>query len=188
MATAHQELQTLWAEAYDAWKDVPGHSTPTVYFCPEAASSVPPEGLADIPKVAVGSVIYALTSWNPMGQPAPMEANQATYKQLSHDLKALNPRHVMPSFGFNATGYRENGFCVVFDETDLPQAKDEILAVAAQYGQGAIYEFRFVANDPKRLLRRTVPVLIPDVEADVAVVVCPRPSVAFADPDLYFDA
>jgi len=24
------------------------------------------------------------TSWNPMGQPAPMEANQATYKQLSH--------------------------------------------------------------------------------------------------------
>jgi len=77
MATAHQELQTLWAEAYDAWKDVPGHSTPTVYFCPEAASSVPPEGLAD--KIVCATTKTCLSSFS--SQPP---ENSTLVKHVSH--------------------------------------------------------------------------------------------------------
>ena len=186
------ELQQLWAGFYDGWKDVPG-LTPgtTMFMVPTSAGD--PAAPADptrpeMPEAVRGAVLFSLTSWNPLGQTAPMEANLQSYPNLLADLRGLRPRALWRSFGFDAAGNRENGCTVAFPAAEAAAARPRVRAVAERYGQGAVYEFAEVPGDATRLLRRTVPVLVPETEADVFVEICDRPELPMADPDLYFGA
>jgi len=143
--------------------------------------------LPDLPEVVNGNVLFGLTSWNPKGQDVPLEQNLASYQAIEKDLRALSPAHMWQSFGFDASGYRENGFTLAFPEGDAAAARAGVVSIAEKYGQGAIYEFRVVAGEPWRIVRSTVPVLVDGVDADVVMVACRKPDLPNADPDLYFE-
>jgi len=185
MAKTEAELKALWAEAYDAWKSVPGHQGDTLYLMPEPPGASG-QSFPEIPEVIHGMVLFGLTSWNPMGQDAPLADNLESYKAIEADLHALSPRHMWQSFGFDASGYRENGFTVAFPVEDAAAARQSVVAVAKKFGQGAVYEFRAMPPGSGRVVRSTVAALVEGVDADVTMVVCPRPALPAADPTLHF--
>lgn len=152
----------------------------------------PPGGFPDPPEAVRGAVLFGLTSWNPLGQEAPLEENLKSYRSLRADLQGLEPRPraMWESFGFDASGYRENGFTVAFDEEVAAAARKAVVAVANKYRQGAVYEFRLGPPGSGRLVRSTVPALLQEVGADTVMVVCPsKPDLGPpSDPDLHFEA
>ena len=184
------DLKELWADAYDAWRNVPGHPEKTVYLMPEpsnkallANKEIPP-----LPEAVRGAVLFGLTSWNPGGQDAPMEQNLSSYRSIQADLLALKPSCMWQSFGFDLQGYRENGFTVAFPAEAAESSRSAVVEIAKKYGQGAIYEFR--AAEPiseGRIVRSTVPALLQEVDADVTMIACSKPDTSGADPDLHFE-
>jgi len=183
------DLKALWAGAYEAWRHVPGHPEKVVCLIPEEAALAqggPPLDAA-LPAAVHNNVLFGLTSWNPMGEDAPMEQNLASYPALLADLRALQPAHIWQSYGFDSSGYRENGFTVAFPADRAAAAREATVEVAKKYGQGAVYELTSLPGDPSRILRRTVPALVPDVDADVVMARCALPEhIPGADPDLHF--
>eukprot|EP00873_Tetraselmis_striata_P026338 jgi/Tetstr1/446602/TSEL_034126.t1 len=165
------DLKALWAGAYEAWRHVPGHPEKVVCLIPEEAALAqggPPLDAA-LPAAVHNNVLFGLTSWNPMGEDAPMEQNLASYPALLADLRALQPAHIWQSYGFDSSGYRENGFTVAFPADRAAAAREATVEVAKKYGQGAVYELTPLPGDSSRILRRTVPALVPDVDADVVM-------------------
>jgi SAM-dependent methyltransferase len=102
-----------------------------------------------------------------------MKANEALEKEL-FDLAGANASVVWwRGFGFSEL-WHEKGFIVSAD-------RKAVRSLAEKYGQGAVYEYIFT-EESGVVLRKTVPVLIADVEADVRVVTCSRPSCSTSNP------
>jgi hypothetical protein len=196
-----KDLQTLWADAYDAWLDVPGEPRPSVVYARPAvpdprvdASDDPAREAAGtaFPAIVTTSRSFALTGFNPMGTKTAMAKNKMANEALREDLASLErpkPRAVWASFGF-AHDWREDGFVVAFHEADdVAEARAAIVELAVKYDQGAVYEYAPAPNDPTRLTRKTVPAAMSaGVEADVALERCGKPELALANREVEDDA
>ena len=190
-----KDLQTLWADAYDAWLDVPGEPLPSVVYarpvvpdqCIDASDDPTRENAKTFPDIVTSSRSFALTGFNPLGTKTAMAKNRLANEALRDDLDALRrprPRAVWASFGF-AHDWREDGFVVAFDEADAAEGRAAIVELAMKYGQGAVYEYAPVPNDTARLTRKTVPAAMSaGVEADVALERCMKPELALASREV----
>ena len=195
-----KDLQTLWADAYDAWLDVPGEPHPSVVYArpvvPDRRVDEPRDGptredAKPFPAVVTSSRSFALTGFNPMGTKTAMAKNRLANAALRDDLDALRaprPRAVWASFGF-ARDWREDGFVVAFDEADAAEGRAAIVELAVKYDQGAVYEYAPVPNDATQILRKTVPAAMgAAVEADAALERCGKPELALANREVEDDA
>ena len=197
-----KDLQTLWADAYDAWLDVPGEPQPSVVYArpvvPELtrvhAGDLPAQSSRDaeaFPAIVTSSRSFALTGFNPMGTKTAMAKNKMANEALREDLASLErpkPRAVWASFGF-AHDWREDGFVVAFHETDVAEARAAIVELAVKYDQGAVYEYAPAPDDATRLTRKTVPAAMSaGVEADATLERCGKPELALANREVEDDA
>ena len=196
-----KDLQTLWADAYDAWLDVPGEPTPSVVYARPAVPNPRREDASDhparvtantaFPAIVTTSRLFALTGFNPMGTKTAMAKNRLANEALREDLASLvrpRPRAVWASFGF-ARDWREDGFVVAFHETDAAEARAAIVELAVKYDQGAVYEYAPTPEDATRLTRKTVPAAMSaGVEADAALERCGKPELALANREVEDDA
>ena len=195
-----KDLQTLWADAYDAWLDVPGEPRPSVVYARPAvpdprvdASDDPAREAAGtaFPAIVTTSRSFALTGFNPMGTKTAMAKNKMANEALREDLASLErpkPRAVWASFGF-AHDWREDGFVVAFHEADAAEARAAIVELAVKYDQGAVYEYAPVPNDATQILRKTVPAAMgAAVEADAALERCGKPELALASREVEDEA
>ena len=196
-----KDLQTLWADAYDAWLDVPGEPTPSVVYARPAVPNPRREDASDhparvtantaFPAIVTTSRSFALTGFNPMGTKTAMAKNRMANEALREDLASLErprPRAVWASFGF-ARDWREDGFVVAFHEADAAEARAAIVELAVKYDQGAVYEYAPTPDDATRLTRKTVPAAMSaGVEADAALERCGKPELALANREVEDDA
>lgn len=107
---------------------------------------------------------FALTAFDPPGVSRTREANAEANGALWHDIVALSPSAVWRGFGCDLKeGWREDGFIVRFD-ADLDAAKRLVLALAAKYDQGAIYEY--YATREGGLRRRTIGAKLADIDEE----------------------
>ncbi|EQC35863.1 hypothetical protein SDRG_06613 [Saprolegnia diclina VS20] len=176
-------LHAAWAASYDAWMGVPGHAG-VIYNRPGA----PSEGAMEYPDSVLASHLFAIMAWNPMGLRASDDDNDRTHKALITDIRSLPLAPgfwVAPFFGFSEN-WREPGFvvaCPVEDTGAVASTREAVLALAAKYQQGAIYEYTPVPQQRHVLLRKTVHCLSsPDVDADVFLVQTSRPDTPMAEP------
>jgi hypothetical protein len=115
-----------------------------------------------------------------MGEEKTWEENIVANALLEKELMDLDDKDscYWHSFGFGyETGshWQEHGFVVSCE-------RSKALSLAAKYRQGAVYEFILTPGSPVGM-RTTIPVLIADVEADVPVVTCHKPSLPTSEPD-----
>jgi hypothetical protein len=171
------------ATSYDAWLNVPNHAEPVVYLRPKETSdesSPTTTTCCKLPTIVQDHCMFALTGYNPMGQDRDLESNQKANIELKRELQQLTnpkPQHILDSFGF-AQDWREDGFVVAYKKTDEQAGQAAIIDLAKKYKQGAIYGFTTVMQDGEAvsLLRKTIPAAMSDVEADVLVVACKKPT------------
>lgn len=188
-------LQELWAAAFDAWINPAGvlQADEVVYMCPaDARASC---GLAaGTPAWLTASLalaerephrdwgLFGMTAANPMGTDQSPEENCRQNRRLEQDLVDLcaasgGASSWWRSFGF-APSWHEQGFTVA---AELAQ----IVLLARKFRQGAVYRYRRApqaASESAFLLRSTVPVCLPETEADVLTAPCCRPVWDTADP------
>ena len=124
-------------------------------------------------------------------------------KRQPATIKTTETREIVwwHSFGFGAS-FHEKGFAVSAERSLVDD-------LARKYQQGAIYEFRvtrtngITAGGKNRktqagehlpdamttmvtnvsIVRKTIPILVPDVEADIRMTRCHRPPLATSDPN-----
>ena len=196
---SEQALQALWSTSFDGWINVPHHPPGVVYLRPASKEEdVSSAVLLSSSSIKLPSVvkecqggIYALTAFNPFGQTVPMATNVAANQRLWSELQELEGlKYVWKSFGF-AKDWREDGFVVAFDDntTTARDAAKAVHALALKYQQGAIYEFVPIISSIEDgvvagFRRKTIPVAMENVEADVIVVPCSKPDIANAEVDV----
>lgn len=153
-----------------------------MYSCPQSSLVLKEESSEEWPSqvCALRWPVFALTASNPLGEEKTWAENQAANALLERDLQDLKGEDTCywHSFGFGyETGshWQEHGFVVSCE-------RSKALALAEKYRQGAVYEFILTAGNPVGF-RKTIPVLIADVEADVPVVPCRKPSLPTSEPD-----
>ena len=183
-------LQTLWAEAYDAWIDVPGELGNSVVYAKPFDENIgfddgsEQRKLEPFPSIVTSSVSFALTSFNRMGLHAELWKNRAANDKLQADLANLKnpePKTFWKSFGFSKD-WREDGFVVAFDLDDADEARAAIVTLARKYEQGAVYEYLPVEKETDVLARKTVPAAMgANVEADVFLLRCEKPNLSLAE-------
>lgn len=148
-------LQNIWAEAYDAWIDVPGETGTRVVYAQPVSREFGAGGRVDdhennsqpFPRILTSSVSFALTGFNKMGVHTSIETNKAANDALFGELRGLKspkPIATWRSFGFS-TDWREDGFVVAYAFEDGDVAREQIKRLAVKYEQGAIYEYAPVA-------------------------------------------
>ncbi|CAL1141631.1 unnamed protein product [Cladocopium goreaui] len=187
-------LQQIWADAFDAWIGPFGVGC-CIYMAPVEvtkgqtdAAPVPRTWMERWPNDELG--VFSLTATDPMGEKQSPEANAAGLAELERELQELcggaasqsgqingSGRNFWKSFGFNIKeGWREDGFTVVAEAA-------EVIRLARKYRQGAIYSFEL--SEGASIRRRTVPVCLPDTEADVVSAPCKTPDSVLADPNAW---
>jgi len=121
-------------------------------------------GERGIPAALAGGSVFALTAFDPPGVSRTREANAAQNTQLYHVLAAdisPKPAAAWPAFGVDTSdggdGWREDGFCLGWGETEAAAARAQVVKIAKSFGQGAIYEYYAVDG---ALRRRTVGALM----------------------------
>lgn len=192
------ELRILWAEAYEAWVAPPGVGGcdgGVLYLMPEPSQEAACQNhldqraagwLSDVhKKIGPGGRVLALTAFNPMGEDHPHDRNVRENDKLAADIESLCAAGGCTSwrsFGF-AEDWHEKGFCV-FAAEGGDGVEENVVALARKYKQGAIYRFYLSSDcDPPKLMRATVPAMLSETEAAVALVPTSRPPWPHADPD-----
>lgn len=121
---------------------------------------------------------FALTAFNPPGVSRTLEENTKANEQMWQVLRQLSPAPlaVHRAFGFNLhEDWREDGFCLTFPSSQVPQARQAILAIAAKFSQGAIFEYPPTGEDALEFTRLLVYVdaALPSTEARMKFIVPP---------------
>eukprot|EP00240_Pyramimonas_obovata_P003919 CAMPEP_0118938888 /NCGR_PEP_ID=MMETSP1169-20130426/27339_1 /TAXON_ID=36882 /ORGANISM="Pyramimonas obovata, Strain CCMP722" /LENGTH=360 /DNA_ID=CAMNT_0006882989 /DNA_START=589 /DNA_END=1667 /DNA_ORIENTATION=- len=179
------ELKTLWADSFDGWVGVPEADCEVMYMRPggcKEPSNAAGNSSFSFPPIVYTCRIFAITAWNPMGKDHQLSFNTSANSALEADLTSLPnpvPRALWRGFGFSSD-WREDGFVIAFEEEDADAGRDAMKQLATKYRQGAIYEYS-PGEDPAVLLRKTVGVLMQDVEADVWITRCTKPPIENAD-------
>mmetsp|Transcript_36825 Transcript_36825/g.41991 ORF Transcript_36825/g.41991 Transcript_36825/m.41991 type:complete len:192 (+) Transcript_36825:154-729(+) len=185
------ELSERWASSYDCWIDAPGTEEP-VYACPYQSAANDTQNAKESELTwpdATRNLLFPLfgfTASNPLGNEKSSFENENANKALKKDLQLLSSssEHVAwwNSFAFGPS-WQEKGFIISAE-------RSEVARLAKKYNQGAIYEFILDSKEDlsssfavaATALRKTIPVLIPDVEADIRIIRCQRPPFASSDP------
>ena len=188
-----RELGERWAESYDCWVNAPGSTHTPIYTRPQKNNTTTTTydddwGTNEWPRAVreLSLPIFGLTAANPRGEDWPDDRNRQANALLQQELEVLSNTAGSSSgnapcccwwngLGFGET-WQEKGFIVSCE-------RSKVLELATKYQQGAVYEFVFTEEEEAVVLRRTVPVLVPNVEADVRIVTCPRPPFATSDPE-----
>eukprot|EP01066_Platyproteum_vivax_P008878 Platyproteum_vivax@DN3838_c0_g1_i1.p1 len=175
-----KELCRVWAEAFDGYIRVPSRNTPnqflSFYMHPLTLGQTS-NCSCELPEILCDNVLYALSAFNPLAEERPFSDNEVANRKLYTDLVKLQhskifqvPPIVFCSFGFDLAGYREDGFNIAFQKHERRLGKETVVELAKKYEQGAIYEFE--ATNKYSMIRKTVPVLISDVDAAVTTQMC----------------
>ena len=175
-----KELGERWALAYDCWVNAPGSIDKPIYTRPqqtwdEIGTNEWPPAVREL-----RHPIFGMTAFNPRGEEWPADRNRKANNMLQQELEDLSTKSPdgcscwWHALGFGET-WQEKGFIV---SCERAKAMD----LASKYEQAAVYEFVFT-NEEHVVLRKTVPVLIPNVEADVRIITCPQPPFATSCPD-----
>ena len=191
ITTATKRLKDLWAGAFDAWIDCPGFAAgeKVAYMRPVPKNSLLEKdddfyddddarsGKTGFPTWLKTRQIFSLTACNPYGKEVEEWQNARANEKLKVKLRELAEKRedvqFWRSFGFSlADDWREDGFAVAFSESDATAEKD-VVALAKQFEQGAIYRYRWI--DEKRMERKTVGALMMDTEETVVVQICDKP-------------
>ena len=189
--TTTTRLKDLWAGAFDAWIDCPGFAAgeKVAYMRPVPKNSLLEKdddfyddddarsGKTGFPTWLKTRQIFSLTACNPYGKEVEEWQNARANEKLKVKLRELAEKRedvqFWRSFGFSlADDWREDGFAVAFSESDATAEKD-VVALAKQFEQGAIYRYRWI--DEKRMERKTVGALMMDTEETVVVQICEKP-------------
>ena len=85
-------LRSLWADAFDAWVDVPGDADDVIFASPVDPSALATHSTpsAPFPPIVTDSRLFALTAFNPMGEDRPIAENRAANERLARDIRALD--------------------------------------------------------------------------------------------------
>lgn len=125
-----------------------------------------------LPAVLRQYTVMALTAFDPPGTMRERDANAAANARLWADIMQLPtaPSCAWRSFGFdNDEGWREDGFCLAFDDARMPAARHAVLELARRHDQGAIFEYYYDTREC-RLMRRTLGACLEMLdEAEVAL-------------------
>ena len=172
---ASTSLSELWAGAVNAW--VLGNEV--LYLSPvdQAIGTIKP---LDLPYPAV----FEVTAFEPAGpvlidvstrlDPHSSCSGFEALNVLKTDYIATDPLlstlPTWPTFGFDSTGYREDGIGIGCMHSMLSSVRDKLLAIAKLFGQGAIYEFHTSSNHT--LIRSTVPTTAAFNDTSASVQVC----------------
>jgi hypothetical protein len=167
---------TLYFRPCDVTDTVAKNDANTAATGGDAVTPRLPEGMTDF-------ISFALTGWNPMGREVSEQENtsannelqDALHRYASDNAQACTPGAIFNSFGFSPE-WREEGFVFMVHRNNVDSVRHGIVSLAKVYKQGAIYEYRPLSDT--QLLRKTVPVLMTEVEADVRVQVCQKPPIA----------
>ena len=182
MKDHEKEMQEVWADAYDAWVDVPGSSERTLYFAP--INSPAPSTQLPLPDMVSSSVMFALTGWNPLGVETEPKLNVAANEKMKRTLDSLDP---VPSSLWHGFGFshdrKEDGFVCAFDRKLALRAEMALVQIAKDFNQGAIYRFDVIDGEKVTLCRRTIHACMSgSVEANVMITRCKKPDFLDADP------
>lgn len=194
-------LKTLWASSYEVWKDVgPVQQQPQkqnnkkddnhqyLYLrpCTNSRSNInecmdSSGTIMDFPsKVLSSSGIISIGAWNPLGEISSKEENDRSHRQLERRIHAIDwPKScwVRQSFAFSLDWF-EPGFIVGCEDRDdyNDKVRSQVLQLAKDFRQGAVYEYFPSLPSSSVLVRKTVPVLSSGtVEADTYITPCSRP-------------
>mmetsp|Transcript_24145 Transcript_24145/g.36222 ORF Transcript_24145/g.36222 Transcript_24145/m.36222 type:complete len:314 (-) Transcript_24145:56-997(-) len=163
-----QELNDMWGSAIEGMIDVPGCEEHVLYLAPAAAVESTPATCSTEQITCHSNFqnynwpepfqknrrVFCLTGRNPMGIDRPAAENSAANRMLAERLgsKAFMSNHPTPfaqwrSFGFHVQeGWREDGFAVSYNEEDIGAGRSQILSLAREFQQAAIYEFGIERN------------------------------------------
>jgi len=179
-----KELGTRWAESYDCWVNAPGSVNKPIYTCPQTSDTE--FGTNEWPQEVreLSYPIFGMTASNPRGEEWTAHRNRQANSMLQQELEDLtkpsdnNTKNHSSCWwhglGFGET-WQEKGFIVSCERTTA-------MDLARKYEQAAVYEFVFPDEEPV-VLRKTIPVLVPNVEADVRIITCPQPPFATSRTD-----
>mmetsp|Transcript_36593 Transcript_36593/g.44277 ORF Transcript_36593/g.44277 Transcript_36593/m.44277 type:complete len:248 (-) Transcript_36593:52-795(-) len=172
-----KDLKKLWASAYDGWTKVPGADEQTMYLCPttegggdENAAPLP------LPPIAGSNIMFAISAMNPLGIQWGAKANEQATQQLKKEVERLSgpkPKGLWGGHGFG-TSWREDGYVVAYSAKDADKGRSAVIELGKKYGQGAVYEYS--QKDEFTLTRKTLPVLLKNVEDQVDVRRCSKPT------------
>lgn len=173
-------LQAQWAGGRDIWPAVPVAKGQQTVRIETRIKQENETTKSHWPTVVQKSILYGLTAYNPRGMLVAQDVNEKQQVLLKCDIINGLQEDFPNGCWWDAASLWEDGSCepgfiVAFDreilkQNELAMAKDWIVKLAITYEQGAIYEFQF-NKSKERLIRSTVPILSPDTQADVEVVI-----------------
>ncbi|CEO96079.1 Protein of unknown function (DUF3293) [Plasmodiophora brassicae] len=173
LAPKMNSFQALWAGAITCWRIPQG---PAVFWAPATPATLAVKASA-VPDVFQSvKAVFEITGWNPLGVVSDSVSNDERNRKLEAAIRSNdNVVWWCPSSGFDLRSWEEHGFAVAFGDTDL--GRSWIVEQARDVQQGGIYEYQVVIGDDqaRRVIRKTVPVVFDNVDADVEVVSVPDP-------------
>lgn len=166
-------LWSLWGTIAEVIIDVEGQS---IWLAPGKTENVG----ALVPQTLLNHSHFALTAFNPPGVERSLVDNTMMNCKMWERLRALkepSPLYVFRSFGFSLNeNWRGDGFTVGFDSDRLDEAREEIVKVAKEFQQGAIFEYARSEAGDHFLTRTTVPAMAKESAEEVSMVrIAPPP-------------
>ena len=167
--SSKEDLWSTWSSAAEVILH-PGDEKPT-WLAPGNAATTGEK----FPSLLLEHPHFALTAFDPPGVERTLFENTAENGKLYQrllDLKEPEALHIIPSFGFSLSeGWREDGFVVGFETERLDEARAEIVAVAKEFHQGAIFEYARSDAGEEFLKRTTVPALSHENAEEVLIII-----------------
>jgi len=169
------KLGGLWNGVTEFMLDVPildgaGAATESLVVLVPSSEAPPSMGRAAMPAALCQHTVFALTAFDPPGVSRTLSENTEANGLLWQRLAGVSPRpqFVWRAFGVHvAEGWREDGFCVAYDAVSdgavqrVAAAREVIVGIARQFGQGAIFEYEPSCGN--EIIRLTVPAAGGDV-------------------------
>ena len=135
------ELGSLWAGVVEVMlsREVVGEDL----FLVPSATRPPGTAQQPLPPWLQRHAVFALTAFDPPGEERTLQANTEANGRLWEAIQQLPraPAAVWPTWGYNfAEDWREDGFCLAYPLGQRGEAQEKIVALAKEFGQGAIFE------------------------------------------------
>ena len=135
------ELGSLWAGVVEVMlsREVVGEDL----FLVPSATRPPGTAQQPLPPWLQRHAVFALTAFDPPGEERTLQANTEANGRLWEAIQHLPraPAAVWPTWGYNfAEDWREDGFCLAYPLGQRGEAQQAVVALAKQFGQGAIFE------------------------------------------------
>ena len=181
-----EDLRAHWKGAKDIWPSVPDDDQGQTRSIQSRVRQANESDVAlcpqNWPRVVRNSELYGMGAYNPLGQTGTDEYNTSNHELLRKDISRMFGEKSSDVVWWEAASYfadgdTEPGFIIAFNRAlsvdDLNNGEKLVVDLAKKYRQGAIYKFEYKEGSGSsigKLFRSTIPVLVPDTEATVEVV------------------